>query len=75
MQKMNKKIAFLILSVILATTIMITTTAVMLNKTPLISSIRTDAEEKFFDYANLSDRVQLQGDPIGGGWPRAIYGA
>lgn len=68
---MNKKIALLTLLVILATATVITITAVAFSETPLISSIRTDTEEKFFDYATLSDRVQLLGDPIGGGWPCA----
>jgi hypothetical protein len=67
---MNKKIALLTLLVILATATMITITAVAFSETPLIRSNRTDTEKKFFDCTTLPDRVQLLGDPIGGGWPR-----
>jgi len=66
---MNKKIALLTFLVILATATMTTIAAVASGETPLIRSISTDTEEKFFDYTTLSDRVKLLGEGRGGGWP------
>jgi len=66
---MNKKIALLTLLAILATAIMITVTAITFYETPSIRSVKAYAEEKFFEPTTSSNRAELLGEAIGGGWP------